>query len=63
MGTSREQDNAFLQEVITPAMRKQNILEEVIDWIGNNITPDQVYTESQLKAWAEREGYTKEKSL
>ena len=51
MSTNR-QDKAFLEEVIGTA-----ILETAVDWIQKNMAPDDVFHISDLKVWAEENGY------
>lgn len=35
-------------------------LDAAVEFIGDNLDPDDVFTDNQLKAWAERNGFTKE---
>lgn len=46
MVTSVRQDDAFLESVIS-----KTLLEESIDWIISNMSPDDVFSESDLKQW------------
>jgi len=32
----------------------------VIEWVGDNFNPEDVFKATQLEAWAESNGYTKE---
>lgn len=34
-------------------------LAEVAEWIAENLTPEDVFTDSQLEEWAEENGYTR----
>lgn len=45
--TTLEQDKAFLEEVIST-----DLLERAVDWISENLEPDDVFTEARLKEWA-----------
>jgi len=38
----------------------QNPLDEACEFIHRNLEPDDVFSESQLAAWAEQNGFTKE---
>lgn len=59
--TSARQERDFkdyiaqLVEVTMPT----GTLQEAIDWIGNELEPNDVFSTSQLEEWAERNGYTK----
>jgi hypothetical protein len=35
-------------------------LENAMQWIGNNMNPDDVFSIKDLENWAESNGYTKE---
>lgn len=52
MSTSR-QDGAFLKSVISPTL-----LEESIDWISSNMDPEDVFSDSDLRDWANRNNLT-----
>jgi hypothetical protein len=43
--TKQEQD--FMSTVLNGGL-----LENAIEWIGNNLNPEDVYSESDLKSWA-----------
>lgn len=51
MSTTR-QDKAFLEEVIGAT-----VLEMAVEWIQRNMAPDEVFHVSDLKVWAEENGY------
>lgn len=36
------------------------LLDEVVDWIGVSLEPDDVFEDSALEAWAEDNGYVRE---
>ncbi len=36
-----------------------DILGDVIDWITDNLCPEEVFSESQLEEWAEHTGFTR----
>jgi len=55
MATTARQDREFIEEVIN-----QGLLEAAIEWIQNNLAPDEVFAEKQLTVWAEDNGYIKE---
>lgn len=52
MSTTSRQDDAFLHEVIG-----STTLETAIDWISKNLSPDDVFFETDLKAWAASNGW------
>ena len=33
------------------------ILEDALEWIGENLYPEDVFTQEQLEMWAKEEGY------
>lgn len=35
-------------------------LDEAVDWIKGNLTPEEVFTEDQLRWWAEENGFKEE---
>ena len=51
MATTTEQDKDFISELIS-----STLLEEAISWIQDNMSPEEVFKESQLKDWADRAG-------
>ena len=52
MATSHKQDCAFRDEAIGT-----EILENAIDWIRNNLDPEDVFDNEQLAIWADENGY------
>lgn len=44
MGTTAKEDRNFLDEVVG-----SGLLESAIEWIGNNLEPDQVFSEKKLR--------------
>jgi hypothetical protein len=54
MRTTSRQDEAFIKAVISP-----QLLEEAISWIQDNISPEEVFADAQLAAWAESNGFIK----
>jgi len=52
---SVQQNNNFIQ-----ALLPQYPLDEAIDWIQNNLDPDDVFTEQQLRDWAEASGFVED---
>ena len=51
--TSARQDSDFAREVFS------NILEEVVEWVADNLEPEDVYDPDRLEDWAEANGYVK----
>jgi hypothetical protein len=54
MHTTTAQDNAFYDSVMPG---KMGFLESAIEWIQNNMAPDDVFSKSDLESWAEENGY------
>jgi hypothetical protein len=54
--TSSRQDREF-QSVIIGPLESIEFLSLAIDWIKNNLNPEDVFDEDQLKAWAVDYGY------
>ena len=59
-----QQDRAFSEvinaNVTTSSEVSSAALDEAIAWISSNLDPDDVFSKSDLEAWAENNGYTKE---
>ena len=49
------QDKAFRDTLIA-----DDLLDTSIEWIQNNLDPDDVFNEAQLQDWALSNGYKKE---
>lgn len=47
MSTTAKQDREFVESVISTSL-----LEESIDWIKSNLSPEEVYGEKELLEWA-----------
>lgn len=47
MSTTATQDREFIQAVVG-----SDLLESSIDWIRRNMSPDEVFSENDLKDWA-----------
>jgi hypothetical protein len=56
------QDRAFLELMQSNAEVKMSTasLDEAIDWIKNNLKPDDVFDNKELESWAESNGYIQE---
>lgn len=37
-----------------------NVLEDAVEWIKNNLSPEEVFSEDDLIQWALENGFTKE---
>jgi hypothetical protein len=48
MATTTKQDQNFKDEVISTTL-----LEDAIEWIQKNMEPEDVFTDRQLRAWAD----------
>ena len=53
--TTRTQDAGFIDYMITPMF-----LENAIRWIADNMEPEDVFSDTQLAAWAEANGFIQE---
>ena len=53
--TTRTQDVGFIDYMITSAF-----LENAISWIADNMEPEDVFSDTQLAAWAEANGFIQE---
>lgn len=54
--TSRRQDELFISELIP-----DNLLELAMEWLQNNMEPQDVFTTTQLETWARANGFEGEK--
>lgn len=54
--TSSREDDQFIASVIS-----STLLEESIEWIRSNMSPEDVFSESDLEQWAADEGYVQDK--
>lgn len=57
------QDKAFAEEMsqsVDEVKMSSGALDNAIAWIENNLSPDDVFGDKKLEAWAESNGYTKE---
>jgi hypothetical protein len=52
MSTSTKQDYDFREALIS-----KNLLEEAIEWIAANLTPEDVFDTKVLEGWAADNGY------
>jgi len=62
MPTSRE-DSEFaevMRDSVDEVKMSSSSLDNAIYWISNHMNPDEIFSEKQLKEWAESNGYTKE---
>ena len=53
MGTSVRQDNDFYH-----AMADATLLGRALDWIGGNLSPEDVFSDDDLSAWAKDNGWS-----
>jgi hypothetical protein len=51
MRTTAKQDQDFLDAIFSSG---NSLLELAIEWIHNNMEPDEVFTEDQLNEWVKR---------
>lgn len=55
MSTTVRQDREFLEALIPGSL-----LEQAIDWISSNTTPEDVFPAAALEAWARDAGFVPE---
>jgi hypothetical protein len=53
--TTVAEDKAFIESVID-----RTLLEASMEWIGNNLSPGDVFSERMLESWAKENGYIKD---
>ena len=53
--TTAEQDQSFIEDIID-----LRLLERSLEWIGQNMPPEEVFDKKRLKEWATENGYVKE---
>lgn len=53
--TTYTQDKKFINEVIG-----DSLLEDAIDWISHNLSPEEVFEEAELENWARQNGFVEE---
>jgi hypothetical protein len=51
-------DNRNFSQHILP--NQADLLDTAVDWIRDNLSPEDVFNREQLKQWASDDGYTKE---
>lgn len=54
--TSAQQDREFLDKMMD-FLRNDRLLEIAIEWIRNNMSPEDVFRERDLESWAEGNGW------
>lgn len=56
---STSQDKSFSEEMngSVETTISHSALDNAIEWISGNLSPDDVFSEKQLKEWAENNGY------
>ena len=52
MGTTTKQDQDFITQMIS-----DTLLENAIEWISNNLEPEDVFSVKDLEYWAKANGY------
>ena len=54
-GFSPNLNNNFIDAVV-----QQDLLDVAVVWIGDNLAPDDVFSERLLEEWAEDNGYSRD---
>lgn len=49
---SQKNNENFIEAILN-----QDLLDVAVVWIGDNLVPDDVFSENQLENWAETNGY------
>lgn len=52
---SQQNNENFIEAVLN-----QDLLDVAVVWIGDNLVPDDVFSEDQLEAWAFDNGYARD---
>jgi hypothetical protein len=62
MPTKTEDANfaEVMKECVDEVKMSDTSLDNAIEWISNRLSPDEVFDEKQLTAWAEANGFIKE---
>ena len=56
--TSAKEDASFLKEVVMQAF-PDNFLQNALQWVVNNMCPEDVFSEKELSEWARSSGFVK----
>lgn len=54
---TRQQDSDFAKDVVEP----DNLLDRAIEWISQNMNPEDVFSWNALEIWARDNGFTDDK--
>lgn len=60
---NRNQEREFAEEIrdsYSEFKVSDSALSGAIEWIANNLSPDDVFSDNDLANWAEKNGYAKE---
>lgn len=58
--TTSIQDRKF-NEMLMEHLRQDSSLEQCVEWIRNNMNPEDVFSDKDLAQWAEEIGYVIDK--
>lgn len=58
MATTK-QERSFGEHIKENQNVDLTLLDKTIDWMRENISPEEVFTDEQLETWAENNGYVK----
>lgn len=53
---------AFRKAIVAPAIEIPDLLETAVDWIAENLDPEDVFSDEALQMWADANGYSKDAS-
>jgi hypothetical protein len=57
---SEKKREAFVEDEILEPMREMISLTNVLVWIKDNLSPEDVFDDVDLETWAEENGFVKE---
>ena len=60
MGLTRDTQASFDQMLSAQVEAKLGASNEILSWISNNLSPDDVFSEAELDQWAKENYYIKE---
>lgn len=54
--------NSRLDDMMNSVEAAIDLQGVLVEWMKDNLEPDDIFTDSQLEQWSEKNGYTKEES-
>lgn len=59
-GTQDRHFAEVMRDSVDEVKMSNGALDNAIEWISKNLNPDDVFSDKELSAWAEANGYVKE---